>query len=340
MGFCLTKPVGLGLLWVSSVLGGCGSTSDGGAHAAAGATVGAATAGAGTTPGGGGGAAATGGADGASGGRAAGGSGAGGDRSSATSLGTVQVVRVMPEAPQASARFGIAGQAASTAPSTNPCESRTFGDCVVAKCPVPDEPDEPDLPSDPNLPPVTLLEAGTISITADEEEFTATGTPSGTNHKYVFQTSGSLGGGGVLSINATGGTISAFSSTIPLPLAPLLFAPSIDGMKGTIEIAVPRTADFAIRWDARASSEQIQSVATNPAEAPAGSPRLGCTFTSSAGAATFPVGALSLMPKGTRIRLFGLNRRLLETMQGSVHLVAAYEMVSTDKASYPVFVLQ
>ena len=39
-------------------------------------------------------------------------------------------------------------------------------------------------------------------------------------------------------------------------------------------------------------------------------------------------------------RLFGVNRRTLETAQGKVIVQAAYEMVSSDKVSYPSFVLQ
>lgn len=246
----------------------------------------------------------------------------------------MQVIRAMPNPPMAGARFDL--NAPDTG-SSSTCERQTFGDCVLTSCPVVSETNPP---VDPNAPMPMFLEAGTITVSADQEEFSANGTPSAAGSTYVFQSTGSLTGGGVLTINATGGTVSAFTGTIPFPLAPLLLAPSIDGMKGTVDIAVPRNADFSIRWDARDASEVIQTVVSKPASETTRTPNLSCSFTAAAGMGTLPSTALAQLSAGTRIRLFGVNSRTIEATPRGVALLAAFQLISSDKASYPTFVLQ
>jgi hypothetical protein len=232
--------------------------------------------------------------------------------------------------------FDLVEQAAWDALGTSPCARESFGDCVLTKCPV----SEMEPSSVPNAPSVARLEAGTITITADMGPFSATGMPTADKVPYVFQASGGLSGGETLTVTATGGTISAFTGTIPVPLAPLLLAPPIDGLKGTIDIPVPRTADFSIRWDARSASDQIQLSVRAPVDAPAGTRYLSCGFAAAAGAGTFQAGALAQLPAGTRIRLFGVTYRTVQTARGHVRLLAAFEMISSDKMSYPSLVLQ
>ncbi|MEI9954110.1 MAG: hypothetical protein WDO74_35340 [Pseudomonadota bacterium] len=315
----------------------CGPSSDSPPAAVAGATAVAGAADS-NTQGGGGAATATGGAAPNSGGHPGAG-GASGDRGAPDFIGNVQVVRALPGAARAAATFDFVEQAAwdalaASAP-TNTCAQQTHGDCVVTTCSTTSE-----MTSESSNPPsVVRLDAGTITISSDTDEFSATGTPTGSNGAYVFQAGGALGGGGMLTVSATGGTVPAFTGTFPLPLAPLLLAPSIDGLNGTIDISVSRTADFSIRWDARGASDEIQVVVTKPDDAGTW-PVLNCHFAAAAGMATFPTGALAQMPAGTRFRLLGVNRRTLETAKGPLQLIGAYEMVSSDKMSYPSLVLQ
>jgi len=324
----------------SAVLGGCGSSSDEGAHSGAGAASVAGAAGSALLGGGGGappagGGAAAGGAGTGSGGRATGASGTAGDLGTPDSIGNVQVIRPLPGDPQVNARFDLVEQAAWDAlSSADMCSRQQFGDCTVTTCVSADG----DAPSNP--PSLALLNAGTITVTSDQDDFSANGTPSGTNGEYAFESSGTLPGAGLLTIKGTGGTVSAFTGTVPFPLAPLLLAPSIEGMSGTIEIPVPRNADLRVDWDARDASEIIQTAVVGPTTTPEGQRLLRCSFVAATGTGTFQGAALALIPATTQIRLFGVNRRTFETAQGNIVVQAAYEMVSGDKVSYPSFVLQ
>jgi len=331
----------LGTTLTCCALLGCGSTSDG--AAAGGASVGGTSASpsGGASTAGSGGAVVKGGAAGDESGGAAGkGGGAtntGGAEASADYIGTLQVIRTLNGigSTLADARFDFVEQAAWDARANGEsCPEEKYGACTVTKCPTSTDETDPTLPTAPSS---DHLDAGTITLTPDKGTFSATGAPTLADHKYAFDAQGSLSGNELVTIAATGGTVSAFSSEIQMPLAPLLLTPSLAGSQGAVDVPVPRTADFTFTWDARGASERLQLVAVYPTGSAA---LLSCTFDAPAGTGTFQVGALSQLPAGTRIRLFGLKTASVKTSQGDVAILAAFETISSDKASYPTFVLQ
>jgi len=266
--------------------------------------------------------------------------GTGGAKNSQADIGTLQIARILappPGSTVASAQFDLVEQAAWDALSKGQsCPRETYGACVLTKCS--GEAMEPD----PNLPAPTSvdrLDAGTITVTADAGGFSSTGTPTSVNHGYSFDSKGSLGGGELVTMSASGGRVPAFSGKVQLPLAPFLLTPAVEGTQGAVAVPVSRTADFTFSWDARGASDRLELVVVYPSDGSV-SPRLSCTFDASAGTGTFQVGALSQLSAGTRIRLFGVKIVKLETAGGVVQLLAAFETISTDKASFPSFVLE
>jgi hypothetical protein len=333
----------VGTLLTGLVFLGCGSSNDspamGGGNAIAGATSGGSSAenGAATSKGGAvanesgsGGSAGTGTTNG-------GATGAGGSVDEQSYIGTLQVIRTLmpPGSTLSSARFDLVQQAAWDARSRGgePCPEETYGACVVAKCPV-----QPETEPAPDLPSTDMLDAGTITMTADMGSFSSSGTPTEADHGYTFDSTGSISGHELVTISATGGTISAFSGQVQVPLTPLLLTPSLEGSKGAIDVPVSRTKDFTFTWDARGASERLQLSVVNGAGG--GSTYMICNLDVAAGTATFQGGALSQLSAGTRIRLFGLNTAVIETPGGKVRVLAAFEMSSQDKESYPTFVLE
>lgn len=337
----------LGTSLACCALLGCGSTRDGAAVGGASAGGTNPTANAGSSAAGSGGAVVQGGSAGDESGGAAGAAGKGGGatgtggtqaQASQGYIGTLQVYRTLASSGStlADARFDFVEQAAWDALSNGEsCPEEKYGACTLTKCPS-SSATEPTLP---NAPSSDHLDAGTITMTPDQGTFSATGTPTMADHKYAFDTTGSLSGAELVTIAGTGGTVSAFSREIQMPLAPLLLTPSLAGSQGAVDVPVPRTADFTFSWDARSSSEKLQLAVVYPSGT-TGTPWLNCVFDAAAGTGTFEVGALSQLAAGTRIRLFGVKSVAVETPQGDVAILAAFETISSDKASYPTLVLQ
>ena len=321
-------------------------TGSGGSSSSGGTTSGAG--GDGTEAGG----SSSGGAD-PSGGSDSGGSPSGGSESGSgggsevddDSIGLVQVYRTLAHGAvsRASASFDLEEQAAWDAlgegqPS---CVTTAYGDCRLTVCPPPTDPGpDPDVDPD-DLPSLARLEAGTISVSSDSGEFTATGDPTGTNGTYVVSASGSFAGEEVVTVSAAGGTIEAFEGTIQIPLAPLLTLPAVSGEVAAVtSIPVPREEDFAFSWDARGTADTLEAIVLLPEDAPELSPGLTCTFDASAGSGVLLAEALEQLPVGTAIHFFSVNRGEVETAQGTVYLAAYFELLSEDKMAYPQFVLE
>lgn len=327
----------LGTLVTGLVFLGCGSTTDGTDATAGAARGGSASAGDdGATINGGASNHASGSGGGSGTGATSGGpTGTGGANNSQADIGTLQIARFLTPTPGstvASAQFDLVEQAAWDALSNGQsCPRETYGACVLTKCS--GEAMEPD-PNHPAPTSVDRLDAGTITVTADVGGFSSTGTPTNINHGYSFDSKGSLGGGELVTMSASGGRVPAFSGKVQLPLAPFLLTPAVEGTPGAVDVPVSRTADFTFSWDARGASDRLVVYLSSE------SPRLSCTFDASAGTGTLQVGALSQLSAGTRIRLFGVKSVKLETAGGVVQLLAAFETISTDKASFPSFVLE
>ena len=49
---------------------------------------------------------------------------------------------------------------------------------------------------------------------------------------------------------------------------------------------------------------------------------------------------MSHFPVGTRIRLFGVKSLVIKVPEGDVGILAAFEMMASDKASFPTFALE
>jgi len=255
-------------------------------------------------------------------------------------IGTLQIVRTLASSASsaASARFDFVEHVASDPPmpgDDEPCTTETYGACEVTKCTVAVETE----PLPPSGASSNHLDAGTITMTADKGTFAATGMPTNADHAYAFDSTGSLSGAELITIMATGGTVSPFTSKISVPLTPLLLTPSLTGSKGAIDVPVPRNADFTFTWDARGASQKLQLSVSYPSVGN-GSQWLSCTFDPAAGAGTFQAAALNQFAVGTRIRLFGINTAAVELPEGPVKIIAGFEMISADKMSFPSFVLQ
>ena len=251
-------------------------------------------------------------------------------------IGRLQLIRVVkpPGSTLTSATFDSIEQAAGGGAGES-CPTETYGACVVTKCP-----DEGEMNPVPPAPTSSdLLDAGTITLSADKGNFSSTATPTAANHAYIFTSTGSLVGAELVTISSTGGTVPAFSSEIQVPLAPLLLTPSLAGSQGTVDVPVPRTGDFTFTWDARGTSQKLQLAVEYPSGT-TGKPWLSCNFDAAAGTGTFPVGALSQFTAGIRIRVFGVNNVVAQTARGTVAILAAFETLSADKASFPTFVLE
>lgn len=277
-----------------------------------------------------------------SGGAGSGGAGSGGDDGNV--IGTVQVVRTLAYADiggRATVRFNYVEQAAWDARdrAERTCTREEFGACRIWTC-------EPA--TDPNLgdPPSSVrLEAGTITIVPDRDEFTASGGPTGDNNEYNLSSSGAMLGEEILTVTATGGAISAFQGMVQIPLAPLLLSHDASApSQGTkVKIPVPRTVDLALGWDARGTAQtmNMQTLSAQTTE-PGGKSvvSLSCAFEAPSGSGTIPAAALSQLPVGTEIHLLASNRQLVSTPEGDVQLLAGFEAVSSDRTGYPMFVLE
>jgi hypothetical protein len=263
--------------------------------------------------------------------------GTGGASASSATIGSLQVIRTLTATGStvSSAKFDYVEQAAWDARASGKgCPTETYGACVLTKC------TNDETQPDPTAPPSSdHLDAGTITMSADKGTFSGTGAPTEADHGYSFDSTGSISGQEIVTVSATGGTISAFSGKVQVPLTPLLLMPSIDGASGRVEVPVSRTADFTFSWDARGASQKLQLVVTGSTTATAAN-FLTCNLDVQAGTGTFKAGALSQLAAGTRIRIFGLNSVAIQTPQGPVAFLAAFEMSSADKMSSPVFVLQ
>src|SRR6478735_276210 len=285
---------------------------------------------------------------GASSGSASGGSesgSGGGSEVDYDSIGLVQVYRTLAHGAvsRASASFDLEEQAAWDAlgegqPS---CVTTAYGDCRLTVCPPPTDPGpDPDVDPD-DLPSLARLEAGTISVSSDSGEFTATGDPTGTNGTYVVSASGSFAGEEVVTVSAAGGTIEAFAGTIQIPLAPLLTLPAVSGEVAAVtSVPVSRAADFAFSWDARGTADTLEAIVLLPEDAPELSPGLTCTFDASAGSGVLLAEALEQLPVGTAIHFFSVNPGEVHKTKGNVYLAAYFELLSEDKTAYPQFVLE
>lgn len=274
--------------------------------------------GGGAAPGGGGDSPDTGGSPATSGGASSGG-GAGG-----ALLGRIQVSRPLSSGSavsSATASFSLRDPAPST------CTVTEHGPCSVSIC-----------PSGGTSSEGPRWDVGTITITDDDPEadrFTSTLMPNGESEFYLRSSSGDLTGGELISIQAEGGSLPAFTATIRFPLAPLLISPAVssDAAEPIVPISIPRDQDLELNLDLRETSMEVHVQGYDSASRTSLSCRLP-------GAGVIPAEALAKAPVGTKLQIFSLNTERLEFEEGWVSLVAFIEMVNEDKTIFPYFVLE
>ncbi len=316
--------------------GSAGAMSSGGAGSGGTAATGGSAASGGASASGGAGASGRAGTGGS-----AGGAGMGANAGS-ESVGTIQIYRLLAagDISRATATFALVEQAAWDALASGPssCTSQTFGDCGVSVCPPPDDV-EPAVDAG-TLPSLVRHHAGTLSVSSNNSDFTATGTPGGENNDYQLTTGNSIIGGEIVTITTTGGTIGAFEATLEIPLAPLLISPVgilVDGGPEAA-VSVSRGADLSLTWQARGATQALlaQIIVSSSESATT----LGCRFDAARGTGTIPAAALAFVPSGDEIHLFATNTTTVSTPQGPVTLFGALEIASEDKMYYPYLVLE
>jgi len=178
----------------------------------------------------------------------------------------------------ASAVFSVPGQSTGRT-----CTTEVIGSCRVNTCMLATQP--------PMVP-----QAGTITI-SNGDMFNATLMPNGdggyTAHSEMHVL---LPGDDNITINASGGDVPAFSSTIIQPLTLLITSP-IAATSG--EIAWSRNADLPLRFDRGVPEVQllVQGGATPGVT-------IDCLYPSVAGEASIPTSVLKQLPVATILSVF------------------------------------
>lgn len=236
--------------------------------------------------------------------------------------------------------FRLVEQAAWDALATGSpsCTRQTFGDCTVSTCPPAEEPDPNIDPS--TLPSLARHQAGTVSVTADTGEYMTTLSPTGTNDSYEYTVGGSIVGGEVLTISASGGTIPAFQGELPVPLAPLLTSHvgTVVGAGPESAVSVPRGVDFHFTWDPRGATQTLLAQVASASSASTST--VGCRFDAALGSGTIPAAALAVVQSGDEIHVFSTHTVAVSTALGTVDLMGAIEIASEDRMTFPYFVVE
>jgi len=192
------------------------------------------------------------------------------------------------------------------------------------------------------MPPRLFLEAGVITIADNEpgeDAFLGTLTPDSETGAYTGQYSGPLSGGELLSISAKGGSVSAIDAITQLPFAPLLLSHTVTTSSSSREVDIPisRTEDLELRLDLRDTAERLHVLLI---KSPERELRFSCVFEGTSGQGLIPADALGQLPVGSRLHVISSHSESVETPQGRVQLLTAFEMTSPDKEFYPAFILE
>lgn len=300
-----------------------------------------------TGSGGGGGAASggssaqSGGSESDGGGSATGGGSGGSDPEGNASVARIQVYRTLAlddtSPGRVTATFDYVEQAAWTAFEAvgEACSREQFGDCWIRTCtPTGAQPDQSEQPSS------LRLEAGTIMLVPDRDDFAASGMPTGEGNDYAFTTSGTVLGEEIMTVTASGGAIGPFQGMVQIPLAPFLLShDAMTAVAGTVvSLPAPRTTDLVVSWDARGTAETMQTIVSYPGDT--SQITLACSFDATLGSGRILASALSQLPAGTEIHFFAVNSQTVTTPDGDVELLGVMEMLSPDRTGYPMFTLE
>ncbi len=209
------------------------------------------------------------------------------------------------------------------------CTTTEYGECAVTHC------TEKMTVAPEDAPSAERLEAGIVSFHTDDG-FLASGQPQGEENEYSsFTQTGPLGGGEQIEITATGGTVSAFETSMELPLAPILVAPAPPAdLEGDFPIEVPASQDLILEWDRGEEAEFVQLLGADLGET-----EFSCRFDGPAGTGTVPAEALEHLPDLAELHLLSGRSSTVETAEGPVNVVIAIEVVHENKLGYPYFVL-
>lgn len=205
----------------------------------------------------------------------------------------------------ASATFSVPGQ--STGRS---CTTEVIGTCRVLTCM---EATQPQM----------VPQAGTITI-SNGDMFNATLMPNGDGgYSAHSETHVLLPGDDNITINASGGDVPAFSSTIIQPLTLLITSPIASS---TGELAWSRNADLPLKWDRGVPKVQllVQGGVTPGVT-------VACLFPSEAGEASIPTTVLKQVPAATILSIFTYKVESITAGQYAIELKAFAAAMGPDK---------
>lgn len=215
-------------------------------------------------------------------------------------------------------------------PEDRGCVYETFGACRISTC--------KEWDGEGYVVPVSL-EAGTMTFLADGEPLAVAEPNFDYSNGYRVAWDGAYGGGELVSISAEGGRVEAFSTEIALPLAPLLITPAVEeSTMAVVNVPVPRDRDFSFTWDARETSESVVvDLESNRALNKVG---LYCSFDAKEGAGVIPAAALAKLATGSVLHLWAGHHQNVQLTDGYVRIVGLFEVLSSNRVSYPQFVLE
>lgn len=210
--------------------------------------------------------------------------------------------------------------------SSNDCPRTTVGDCTIADCWIVPPGSDTDPPFD----------AGTVHFTVDNG-MTFETSPDPVTKRYSAVSQADLLGGELISVTADGGSIEGFSSSINLPLAPMILEPAVaGGGDRVVEVAVPTNQDFSVTWDARGTSEYVEFEAFAASD----EPNFSCTFEAQPGGAVIPAQVLQHVGAGTELRAWGVNSDTVLLSNGYVEVEGRFDLVNETRDATPLFVLK
>jgi hypothetical protein len=179
------------------------------------------------------------------------------------------------------------------------CTMQTFGACTVSTC--------------TGSAATPAPQAGAITV-SDGAKFNASLTPS-TDGTYAVSGAPNilLPGGEMVTVNAAGGDIPAFSGAIEQPLTLLVTSPT-DASSGTF--SWPRANDLNFSFDRGTVGVELEVQVAIAGKS------LTCHFASQAGMATVPTAALSELPVGVTLDVFTSATKRVQAGNYSVDLIA------------------
>lgn len=182
--------------------------------------------------------------------------------------------------------FGTASASFYVNQATGTCTEQVFGACTTFTCPA-------------TVPTPIYASAGTISVTGLSQAITLTPQADKTYMPFS-QMQPLFTGGEMITVSGTGAEAPAFSIGVTAPSRASITSPAPPPTNGSLTIN--RAQDFSVMWTGGGAGKLYVYFA-----GPSGSgASVSCGYDASAGSATVPAAALSVLPPG--MGSFGASR--------------------------------